>query len=95
MNAHENAAQAAERECLEETGLQVKAGKILAILTGREHAAGADIFIAYEARILSGELKAGDDANEAEFFPLNNLPQLAFKSTYEIIDKLRNNLMEK
>lgn len=81
MDAHEDPAEAARRECREETGLIVEIGEIAAVIGGREHPKGADIVIAYHARVIGGSLKAGDDASEVGFFPRDTLPPLAFKAT--------------
>jgi 8-oxo-dGTP diphosphatase len=89
VNALEDPAAAAERECREETGLQVRHKDLFDILTGREHQRGADIFLVYRARLIGGELRAADDADNAAWFPLNDLPELAFNSTKKIISDLR------
>ena len=81
INAFEDPAQAAARECLEETGIEVKVGKLLTMVTGRDHPRGADIVLVYSAEWISGEIKANDDADEAEFFPMDQLPNLAFRAT--------------
>jgi len=81
VDAREDPARAAERECLEETGLVVRVTRLLGVVAGREHPAGADMVLAYRARILEGELHAGDDAAAAAFFPRNALPPLAFRAT--------------
>ncbi len=81
INAFEDPAQAAARECLEETGIEVKVGKLLTMVTGRDHPRGADIVLVYSAEWISGEVKANDDADEAEFFPMDQLPNLAFRAT--------------
>jgi 8-oxo-dGTP diphosphatase len=87
MDAYEEPQLAAERECREETGLDVKTDRIMDLLPGREHAHGADIFIIYDARLVGGEIKAGDDANKAGFFSLQELPPLAnFRSTRRAIE---------
>lgn len=88
VDAFENPALAAERECLEETGLRVKTIELLDVVTGREHARGADIVIVYRARLIDGELKAGDDADDAFFFPLEELPPLAFEATRRALASL-------
>jgi ADP-ribose pyrophosphatase YjhB (NUDIX family) len=81
MDAYETPEQAAERECLEETGLQVTVTGLVDVLGGREHPNGADVFILYHAVIVGGDLKAGDDADQVGFFNRNRLPTLAFKTT--------------
>jgi ADP-ribose pyrophosphatase YjhB (NUDIX family) len=85
LDAGEDPARAAERECLEETGLRVRAFELLDVLSGLEHPRGAHILIVYRAEILSGELKPGDDADEAGFFSRGDLPPLAFQSTLKIL----------
>lgn len=88
VDAGEDPIQAAERECLEETGLQVSVTGLIDVLYGQEHPRGAHILIAYRGEITGGELAPGDDADRAVFFPLEQLPPLAFKTT----DKLLRNL---
>jgi 8-oxo-dGTP diphosphatase len=51
VNAYEDPARAAERECLEETGLIVKVTELLHVIPGREHPRGADMVIAYRAEL--------------------------------------------
>jgi 8-oxo-dGTP diphosphatase len=85
VDAFEDPERAAERECQEETGLEVKVTGLYDIISGREHAHGSDIFIVYRAKILGGTLQAGDDADMACFFPRNQLPPLAFKTTRKIL----------
>ncbi len=81
VNAHEDPARAAERECLEETGLRVQVSGMVGIIPGREHERGADIVIVYYAQVVGGQLAAGDDADLAGFFSRNELPPLAFRAT--------------
>ncbi len=85
VDAWEDPAQAAERECLEETGLVVRSTALLDVIAGHEHPGGADIIIAYRAEIIGGKLIAGDDALEACFFSRDDLPPLAFKAAQRII----------
>jgi ADP-ribose pyrophosphatase YjhB (NUDIX family) len=85
VDAGEDPIRAAERECLEETGLRVKITCLLDVLFGGEHSRGAHIVIAYQGEILNGVLRAGDDVDRASFFPLDHLPELAFKSTQKIL----------
>ncbi len=85
VDAGEHPRRAVERECLEETGLAVRAGALLDVIAGAEHARGADILIVYAVEVLSGELRPGDDAALAGFFAPQDLPPLAFTSTRQIL----------
>lgn len=85
VDAHEDPVKAAARECLEETGLVVQVTELLDVLAGREHRNGADILIAYRATILGGNLQAGDDADQVDFFNRDQLPPLAFKTTHKLL----------
>jgi len=81
VNANEDPARAAERECLEETGLVVEVTALVDVIAGREHSRGADMIILYRARVTGGQLCPGDDADRAEFFAYDALPELAFTAT--------------
>ena len=85
INGGEDPAQAAARECLEETGLTVRVTRVLDIISGKEHARGADFIIVYQAEVINGELKADDDADAVEWFERENLPQLAFRATQVVL----------
>jgi 8-oxo-dGTP diphosphatase len=82
VNAFEDPAKAAERECLEETGLIVRVDELKTVVTGRDHPRGADIILIYRATLVDGILQAQDDAEDARFFPLDQLPSLAFRASY-------------
>jgi ADP-ribose pyrophosphatase YjhB (NUDIX family) len=81
VNAGEEPAAAAARECLEETGITARVTGLRHVITGREHPRGADIVLVYSAEFISGAVLASDDADEAAFFPLDALPPLAFRAT--------------
>lgn len=85
IDALEAPTQAAIRECLEETGLEVRITGLIDVVAGREHPRGADFVIVYRAEMIGGQLTAGDDADQAEFFPYNELPPLAFRVTKKIL----------
>lgn len=72
---------AVERETLEETGLQVKAGALVEIFERiRRGAAGDDayhyVLMDYLCAIVGGELRSGDDAAAADWFRLDRLDAL-------------------
>lgn len=85
VDAGEDPARAAERECLEETGLSVRVKRVLDVIAGREHERGADFIIAYQGEVISGTMAPGDDADAVEWFTRDNLPPLAFKATRKIL----------
>lgn len=87
VNGGEDPAKAAERECLEETGLNVRITQVLEIISGREHERGADFIIVYLAKIINGELAPADDADAVEWFDRDQLPPLAFKATQQVLLK--------
>ena len=88
VNAGEDPARAAARECLEETGLVVEITGLLDVIAGKEHDRGADFIIVYSARVTGGRLQAGDDADRAAFFDPNALPPLAFEATRRALLRL-------
>lgn len=85
VDAGEDPARAAERECFEETGLTVRVTRLLDVIAGQEHPRGAHILIVYQGEVISGELRAGDDADGAAFFEPGDLPSLAFRSTAHVL----------
>lgn len=86
INGGEDPAEAAARECVEETGLRVRITRVLDIISGREHPRGADFIIVYQASVIDGELKPDDDADAVEWFAHENLPPLAFRATQKVLE---------
>lgn len=85
VDAGEDPRLAAVRECLEETGLEVELTGLLDALFTSEHPRSASIVLAFRGRIVGGELRAGDDADGIGFFGPDELPDLAFATTREIL----------
>ena len=85
INGGEDPAQAAARECLEETGLNVRVIRVLDIISGKEHPRGADFIIVYHGEVIDGELKPDDDADAVEWFERGSLPPLAFRATQIVL----------
>jgi len=86
VDADEDPRQAAAREVREETGLEVVCEAVVDVYPG---GGGASFFLAFEARLTGGELTAGDDALDAAFFALDDLPEMAFASTVDAVRRLR------
>jgi 8-oxo-dGTP diphosphatase len=87
INGGENPAEAAARECLEETGLSVRVTRVLDVISGKEHERGADFIIVYHAEVVGGELIPADDADAVDWFARDDLPPLAFKATQQVLGK--------
>jgi 8-oxo-dGTP diphosphatase len=85
VDAGEDPARAAERECFEETGLSVCVTRVLDVIAGLEHERGADFVIVYQAEVLGGTLSPSDDADAVEWFEHNKLPPLAFTATKKVL----------
>ena len=83
----ESPAEAAARECREETGITIQITGLLDVISGYEHEAGADIVIVYRGRHVGGELRAADDADRAAFFSPGEFPPLAFCATKRALDR--------
>lgn len=87
VDAGEDPAQAAARECLEETGLEVRITGLLEIIAGQEHPRGAHFVIFYTGQVVSGQLHPEDDVDAAGFFSPETLPPLAFSTTRRVLEK--------
>ncbi len=82
----ESVEQAAMRECKEETGLDVELLELFGVYSFPEGPVQSGIIIFYRARPVGGELRAGDDAQDAGIFPPDGLPeQLAFRTHREVL----------
>jgi ADP-ribose pyrophosphatase YjhB (NUDIX family) len=90
MEYGEHPERTAVREAREETGLRVKLTGLFGVYAGRDDPRTRAVLILYHARVLGGRLRAGDDAIELGFFPLDRLPRpIAFRSHREALRDLR------
>lgn len=86
MDAGENVREAAAREALEETGIQVAVGPLLGVF---QEQGSRVVFLAFAAAAPEGEPVCGDECLEVRFFPLDALPPLAFSTDAAILDAWR------
>ncbi|HZQ36965.1 MAG TPA: NUDIX domain-containing protein [Dehalococcoidia bacterium] len=85
----EDVRAAAEREFAEETGLHVRAGRVLAVHSNFHNPGQHTVGIWFRGRVLGGALQPGDDLSEAAFFPLDRLPEpLAFPTDRLVLEQL-------
>lgn len=67
------------RETLEETGIRVRVGALLAVYSDPSRdPRGHNVTVLYAAKPLSGKAKGGDDAAEARWFSARELHALEF-----------------
>ena len=76
------------RELLEETGLEGTVEQLIDVVREESPLYGPLVIIGYQVSPRGGRLKAGDDAAEVRYFPLGDLPRLAFDSHQAIIDAM-------
>lgn len=95
LDRGEDPREVAVREVYEETNLRVTIEELVDVYynppTGQ---GGASVFILYRGRLLGGEIEAGDDADAAGFFEPDDVPELAFSSTRDAIERLRRRIAQ-
>jgi 8-oxo-dGTP diphosphatase len=86
----EDASAAAVREAFEETGLKVEISALFDVLGACDDSRTNVVLIIYLVNKVGGKLMPGDDAMDAKFFPLNELPNnIAFSSHRLAIEKYK------
>ncbi len=78
--------EAAAREVLEETGLEVEIDRLVGLFSEAGHPV---MVAAFAARESGGDLKAGDETLEVGFFSPADLPPLAFPRDEQILARWR------
>ena len=74
--------EAAARELEEETGLIADVGDVVWVASNFHDPAKLTVGIWFAGTVTGGTLQAGDDADEAGFFDLDDLPPLAFSTDF-------------
>jgi 8-oxo-dGTP diphosphatase len=79
LNYGEKLEECAVREVLEETGVKTKVVELVGIYSSPDRdPRGHFVTAVYHLEPVGGMLKAGDDAKDAEWVPLDKLPKFAF-----------------
>lgn len=100
MDVGDMPAEAAERECLEESGFNVKAIKLIGAFdanrTGRPMELYHAVKLIYLCDIIGGEAKTSEETSEVKFFDFDKLPELSQNRTNEKhINEIRKHLEDK
>lgn len=85
----EDVRDGAARELLEETGLVARIGDPVWVATNFHDPARITVGIWFAGTVVGGALQAGDDAVDAGWFPLDDLPQLAFDTDAAFLEEIR------
>ena len=76
----------AVREAKEETSLDLEIIRLFNVYSALDDPRSAVVLVLYLCQEISGKLRAGDDASDARFFPLDALPDdIAFKAHVEAL----------
>ncbi len=89
LDDDETPAQAAARECLEETHCEVEMTRLAAV----HHVAtneGGLLVLVYSGRLISGPASPTEEAPELAWFPQDELPELGFSSHREALAAWRS-----
>jgi ADP-ribose pyrophosphatase YjhB (NUDIX family) len=93
------ASEVVVKEVFEESGLEVRVGRLLAVLDKKCHPHPPDLYYVYKLFFLceemGGSLQKGMETSEVKFFPRNRLPELSVgRNTVNQVDmmfELKNN----
>jgi ADP-ribose pyrophosphatase YjhB (NUDIX family) len=86
MEYNESPVECCRREVQEETGLQIKIGRLFWNYAGHDDPRSNAVLAMYLAEIVGGELAPGDDAAEVRFFDLDKIPSnIAFQAHRDAI----------
>ncbi|MCI0795098.1 MAG: NUDIX hydrolase [Chloroflexi bacterium] len=87
----EDVRTAAQREFLEETGLQVGIGPVYTVHSNFHDPKSLTVGIWFSGRLIGGTLQAADDLDAVDYFSLNTLPEpLAFPTDKLVLEQLRD-----
>ena len=85
IELEETPEKSALRELKEETGLVGKIEMLLGVVSTHSPQYNTVLMLSYLIKDYSGVLTAGDDADDADFFHIENLPEIAFESHLRFI----------
>ena len=89
VELNESVEKAVLRELKEETSIKGKVLRLLDTNSRYNEIYGDLIWVTFEVKKSSGEVVAGDDARDAKFFPINDLPKLPFHANRRAVKRYK------
>ena len=84
------------REIKEETNLDIHVESLFQVYNAMDDPRYHVVLLVYHCKIINGNLKPGDDAVEAIFFPFDALPgNIAFSSHRQTLATIKNQISDK
>ena len=87
VELNESIEKAIIRELKEETGIKGKVLRLLDTNSRYNEIYGDLIWVTFEVKKTSGNVIAGDDARDAKYFPINDLPKLPFSANRRAVKR--------
>ena len=92
MEYHESAEACAKRELQEETGLIADVTSLFGVYSAHDDPRNSAVLILYSMETTAGQLTAGDDALEVQYFASDRLPEdIAFAAHKQVLVDLYGN----
>jgi 8-oxo-dGTP diphosphatase len=82
--------ETALRELFEETSLKAKIIKLLGVYSQHTKIYGHLVVIIFLVKITGGKIKAGDDAEEAQFFDIEKIPPMKYEFYNKAIENAKS-----
>lgn len=89
VEQEETCEEAVVREVREETGLKTKIKEFIGVYSAPSRSPEHTITVAYLLEIMGGKVRKSEEATDIQWFPLDDLPPLAFDHRKIIDDYLK------
>ena len=90
----ESPEEAGERELFEETGLKGRFSSVIGVCTQKSANYGYVLIVGVSFELSSTDLIPGDDADDAAFFSLDNIPEIPFSCHNTLIQRFFHKIRE-